>query len=160
MPGTFQGCESKRSENGSDFLSTTDHRGFDGNGVSVLLSKPDWAVVSANLSVSGEFSFPDLPSGTYQIIATASGYVPCQAEIIVEPGVQAVLSATQLVSGDVTDDSRIDLSDAVLIATNFEAPMLTNPTIDVNADGNLDILDLAQVGASYGLVGQARLIVN
>jgi len=139
--------------NGSISGSVTRMGTSDATGITVLLTKPDGTVISANLSPAGEFSFPDLVPGTYQIIATASGYVPRQAQVIVEMGIPVSLPPTQLVAGDTNDDGRIDIADAALVASNFDANGVVTPTVDLNRDGRIDILDLAQIGASFGLVG-------
>lgn len=139
--------------NGSISGSVTRMGTSDATGITVLLTKPDGTVISANLSPIGEFSFPDLVPGTYQIIATASGYVPRQAQVIVEMGIPVSLPPTQLVAGDTNDDGRIDIADAALVASNFDANGVVTPTVDLNRDGRIDILDLAQIGASFGLVG-------
>jgi hypothetical protein len=139
--------------NGSISGSVTRMGTTDATGITVLLSKPDGTVISANLSATGEFSFPDLVPGAYQIVASASGYVPRQAQVIVEMGIPVSLPATQLVAGDTNDDGRIDIADAALVASNFDANGVVTPTVDLNRDGRIDILDLAQIGASFGLVG-------
>jgi parallel beta-helix repeat protein len=60
-----------------------------------------------------------------------------------------VLSTLVLLGGDADDDDAIDIVDAGLIGAQFGTDGSGDPRADINADSDVDILDLVLVGGNY-----------
>jgi hypothetical protein len=129
------------------FADVQDH-----TGIVVTLTLPDGTTVEAATDAAGLFNFQNLPPGNYRVIASAAGYLSRQADFGVGEGQVVTLPPTSLPVGDTNLDNMIDLTDAALIASNFDSPA-TVPEADINRDGWIDVKDLALVGADYGQTG-------
>lgn len=124
----------------------------DSSGVLVIFTPPDGNAVSAVLDASGGFVFLTSLPGIYLIDVSLPGYLPVRASLTLAEGEGLVLSPVSLQVGDTNRDGLVDVSDAALIAANFNGPAVTIEA-DLNRDGVIDIRDLTLLGSRYGLAG-------
>ena len=129
------------------FANLADH-----SGIVVTLRLPDGTTAQTVTDASGAFFFGDLLPGNYQADAGADGYLSRHMDFSINEGQAFILPPTTLLNGDTNLDNAIDLSDAALIASNFDGPA-TVPAADVNHDGWIDVKDLTLVGADFGQTG-------
>lgn len=121
-------------------------------GITLLLQRPDGQTLDLPIGVDGAFLFANMDPGTYALEASATGHLKARAEFVLQAGQNVLLSPTILTAGDTNGDNLIDLSDAVLIAANFDSPA-TILAADLNHDGWVDVRDLALIGAEFGRTG-------
>jgi Carboxypeptidase regulatory-like domain len=127
----------------------------DYSGIVVLLTHPDGSAHQTTTDSAGNFTFANLTPGTYRIDATAGGYLSSQIMITLTQGQNVVLPSAMLVGGDTNLDNKIDLTDAALIAANFDGASIV-AAADLNHDGLVDIRDLTTIGAYFGLSGPTQ----
>lgn len=123
----------------------------DFGGVAVMLTQPDGTAVQTLTDSRGVFSFANLQPGSYRLDAASPGYLSSQFAFALTEGQALTLPPATLIGGDTNADNRIDLSDAVLIAANFNVTAST--PADLNRDGMVDIRDLTAIGAYFGQAG-------
>jgi hypothetical protein len=121
-------------------------------GISLVLLRPDGQTLNLPIGMDGAFLFANMDPGAYALEAGASGHLKARAEFTLAGGQNLVLSSAVLIAGDTNGDNLIDLSDAVLIAANFDGPA-TVQQADLNHDGWIDVRDLALIGADFGHTG-------
>ncbi|MEZ4671670.1 MAG: carboxypeptidase regulatory-like domain-containing protein [Anaerolineae bacterium] len=126
----------------------------DSTGITIMLTLPDGAAQQAVTDSRGIFSFANLPSGNYRIDAGAAGYLSSQLVFVLADGQALTLPPVTLIGGDTNADNQIDLSDAALIAANFDVRSAT--AADLNQDGIVDIRDLTAIGAYFGKSGPVQ----
>ncbi len=124
----------------------------DHTGISVVLTLPDGSTVQSLTTAAGEFVFPNLQPGAYYVEARHDGFLARSLDFTLAEGQAFNLPASFLVAGDTDLNEIVDLSDAALIASNFDGPAAV-PVADLNRDGWIDVRDLALVGADFGLSG-------
>lgn len=102
-----------------------------------------------------------LPGGNYQtVVVRRAGYVSASGQNI-GPGAQ--INQVTLLAGDITGDGAVNIFDITLMASNFNAPVGTNPVLermDFNNDRVMTIVDLALAAKNYGLVGPTPLPIR
>lgn len=123
----------------------------DFSGVQVILTLADGTVLQTITDSRGVFAFANLLPGNYRVDAGTSGYLSSQFAFALGEGQALTLPPATLIGGDTNADNRIDLSDAVLIAANFNLAATT--LADLNRDGLVDIRDLTAIGAYFGQAG-------
>ncbi len=123
-----------------------------GGAVELRLTRPDGTVLTLPTGADGLFAFANMPPGTYMLEAAAAGFLSGRAAFTLAAGQDLVLPALLLPAGDTNGDSLIDLTDAVLLAANFDAPPPV-PGADLNGDGWIDVRDLVLLGNAFGLAG-------
>jgi hypothetical protein len=124
----------------------------DASGIVVILSLPDGSILQTVTNSVGMFAFGGLQPGNYRIDAGAVGFLSMQVGFSLAGGQVVNLAPVTLTAGDTNLDNTIDLSDAALVAANFNvvAPIAE---ADVNGDGLVDIRDLTAIGADFGRSG-------
>lgn len=127
----------------------------DYSGIVVILTRPDGSIQQTTTDGAGNFIFGNLSPGSYRVDAGASGYLSSQTAFTLVQGQNMVLPSAMLIGGDTNLDNKIDLTDAALIAANFDS---TNSVAgaDLNHDGIVDIRDLTAIGAYFGLAGPTQ----
>ena len=120
-------------------------------GIVVKLTLANGTALQTVTDSSGHFKFPNLSPGTYRLDAGAAGYLSSQIIITVTQGQNFVLPPVMLVGGDTNLDNKIDLTDAALVAANFDSSGVAGA--DLNHDGVVDIRDLTAIGAYFGRSG-------
>src|SRR6185295_16804067 len=68
---------------------------------------------------AGAFLFDRLPSGTFNVTASSTGYLSRIAIISVTNGEMSILSPRQLLGGDVNNDGVVSIADATFISANY-----------------------------------------
>lgn len=124
----------------------------DFSGIVVTLKLPDGQSLQTVTDSAGNFSFPNLAAGTYQLSAGSAGYLSSQTSFTLAQGQTLTLPVAMLVGGDTNLDNKIDMADASLIAANFDSATVVAGA-DLNHDGVVDIRDLTAIGAYFGKVG-------
>lgn len=108
----------------------------------------------------GNLTLDNLPAGSYVVKVSKLGYIDLPATLnktlVVNAGKTAVGKLT-LVAGDVDNNEVINLSDAVAVANEWghSGSAIVNPLADINADGKVDLLDLAIVAKNYNKTNSA-----
>jgi Carboxypeptidase regulatory-like domain len=123
----------------------------DFTGVAVTLSLTGGSALQTLTDSRGVFTFVNLQPGNYRVDAGMTGYLTSQFVFALGEGQSLTLPPATLIGGDTNFDNRIDLSDAVLIAANFNLAVST--PADLNNDGVVDIRDLTVIGTYFGKAG-------
>jgi hypothetical protein len=107
---------------------------------------------------TGAFTFSNVevsPGGSnYQIEATHGLYLSNRTSHLLQRNEAFSAPQTRLLGGDANNDGLIDLSDLTCIGGSFgDSPVLcgTTGSSDINADGDVNILDLVLPGSNFGL---------
>ncbi len=127
----------------------------DFSGIAVTLILPDGKALQTITDGAGRFTFANLAPGSYRVAAGAAGYLSSQTSFTLTQGQNLVLPPATLVGGDTNLDNKIDLTDAALIAANFDSKSIVAGA-DLNHDGVVDIRDLTAIGAYFGLTGPTQ----
>jgi hypothetical protein len=113
-------------------------------------------VRSAILTPTGEFTFFDIPAGSYEVAIKGDRWLRSVVPLTVSAGGINVVEAL-LIPGDLNDDNIIDLFDLIDFFSAYgSAPgdPNWNPAADVNCDGSVvDLFDLILFFANYGSEG-------
>ena len=106
---------------------------------------------SVDMRAGGNFSFTVAP-GTYTIEASAPGYLRAvKTSLVVVAGDVVVMENLNLLAGDINADDDIDILDVATIGANYN---LTTPTAaDLNGSGRINLLDLQLMALNYGISG-------
>jgi hypothetical protein len=108
--------------------------------------------VSGPTNGSGDFLIGELRAGDYSLQADAPRYLPsCTTVSGLLPGEARTVPATTLRGGDSNDDDVVNIGDATLVAANFSTTPPGDERADINADGTVDVRDLAILGGNYEL---------
>jgi len=108
----------------------------------------------------GYLTLDNMPSGSYVVRVSKLGYIDLPATLnktlVVNAGKTKVNLLT-LIAGDADNNEVINLADAVAVANDFghSGGAIVNPLTDINADGKVDLLDLAIVALNYNKTSSA-----
>ena len=127
----------------------------DYSGIVVMLTLPDGSALQTITDGAGNFTFSNLAAGAYHVDAATAGYLSSQTNFTLTVGQNLILPPASLVGGDTNLDNKIDLTDAALIAANFDSASIVAGA-DLNHDGIVDIRDLTAIGAYFGLAGPTQ----
>jgi hypothetical protein len=100
--------------------------------------------------VDGIFSLT-APEGTYTVAASASGFLDAQGPAVITAGQTTTKATISLLAGDIDGNDVIDQYDAMTIGMSYNTA--TPDAADLNADGNIDVLDLELLAANYHASG-------
>jgi outer membrane biosynthesis protein TonB len=105
---------------------------------------------SANTDPTGNFIIADVAPGAHSsITADGPGYLPAVCTTVTITAPETALAIVNLLSGDISDDGQVDITDATAIGTSFGQTGTDLPA-DINRDGIIDIFDLILVGVNFG----------
>jgi hypothetical protein len=122
-----------------------------GKPVTVSLLNPDDSVVaSGTLNEDGRFGFTE-PVGTYNLRATAAGFLSAQASITLTAGNVVTMPTISLLAGDIDNNNIIDQFDAMTIGMSYNTT--TPAAADLNNDGVINVLDLELLARNYRKTG-------
>jgi hypothetical protein len=107
-------------------------------------------VTSVAANPDGTFSLT-APAGTYNIVATASGFLSAQGSAIVVGGSSNTKPTITLLAGDIDGNNVIDQFDALTIGMNYNAS--TPAAADLNNDAVINVLDLELLADNYRATG-------
>lgn len=124
----------------------------DAAGITIMLTLSDGSGLQTMTDSAGHFSFANLAPGAYRVDAGVVGYLSSQTTFTLTQGQTLVLPSVMLIGGDTNQDNKIDLTDAALIAANFDSSSVV-ANADLNHDGIVDIRDLTTIGAYFGKSG-------
>ena len=103
-------------------------------------------VVSAVTDATGKFVLDPLPGRTYQcLLATHDMYLTARRS-----SMTVALPSVTLLGGNVVADKTINIFDLARIANSIGT---TDPTVDVNGDGKVDVYDLTIAAGNFGKEG-------
>ncbi len=108
---------------------------------------------NATTDASGAFSIADVATGGHtSITADTSGYLSAVCTAPTVTASETTLAAVTLVSGDITDDEMVDITDATAVGVSFGE---TGPVLaaDITGDGLVDIFDVILVSVNFGKTG-------
>ena len=119
--------------------------------VIINLMQSDGSILSAiTADTDGTFTL-SAPSGTYTVVAFASGFLHAQASISLTDGTTTTLPPINLPAGDIDANSVIDQFDAISIGMNYNT---AEPTAaDLNSDSIINVLDLELLAGNYRKTG-------
>ncbi|GAB4504466.1 MAG: hypothetical protein Fur0043_14600 [Anaerolineales bacterium] len=118
--------------------------------VTIQLYDAENLVATATTDSNGIFTLT-APPGTYTVIATASGYLSAQGQVIMAEGETSVKLPINLIPGDIDGNNVIDQYDAMTIAMNYNTDLL--PVADLNEDNIIDVGDLEILSNHYRTAG-------
>jgi hypothetical protein len=124
-----------------------------GNNWSDAVVTVDDSGQSAATDPAGNFTLANIIAGSHSsITADAPGYLSavCVGPTAIAP--ETALLPITLLSGDISDDNLVDISDATAIGASFS---LAGPNIaaDLNQDQIVDIFDIVLVSLNFGQTG-------
>lgn len=102
---------------------------------------------------TGDFSLSSVPAGSGTIFtADAAGYLSakCTGATVATP--QTELEPVTLLSGDITNDDKIDIEDATAVGVSFDQTG-SGMAADINQDEVIDIFDLVLVSINFNAEG-------
>jgi hypothetical protein len=103
--------------------------------------------------VTGNFSITEVAAETSSsITADAAGYLSARCDEITIDSPETVLSAVNLLSGDINDDDMVDITDATAVGAGFGQTGSDLPA-DITRDTVLDIFDIVLVSVNFGEQG-------
>jgi hypothetical protein len=105
---------------------------------------------SATTDATGLFALVNVTPGAHSsVTADAPGYLPavCTAPNFV--GAEVGLTPVTLLSGDINDDSLVDVTDATTVGVSFGNSGPDLPA-DINQDSLVDIFDIILVSVNFG----------
>jgi len=110
---------------------------------------------SSSTDENGDYTIEELRTGTYDVRAEASKYLPNCTSLSLASGDAATLPDTTLRGGNAnSEDEIINIADATLVAANFNLSVPpADPMGDFNSDGIVNVQDLSILGSNYGLSG-------
>jgi hypothetical protein len=121
-------------------------------GVELVLTRADGERLTLTALDQGTFVFDELAPGDYSLEAFAPGTLSRHVEFTLAAGQALELPPAMLLAGDLNQDNRVDLSDVMLVAANYNRPAVVVEA-DINGDTWIDISDLALIGSQMGLIG-------
>ena len=107
-------------------------------------------ITSAVAAGDGTFSLM-APAGTYTVVAEAPGFLDAQGPAVIKAGEITTKATISLIAGDIDGNGVIDQYDAMTIGMSYNTA--TPDAADLNADGNIDVLDLEILAANYHASG-------
>jgi hypothetical protein len=121
-----------------------------GKPVTVSLYSGNTLVTSASADQDGDFSLT-APTGTYTVVATASGFLSAQGSASLTGGSTGTKPTITLLAGDIDANNVIDQFDAMTIGMNYN--LAAPSAADLNNDGVINVLDLELLAANYRETG-------
>lgn len=100
-------------------------------------------------SPGGDFAL-DLAPGKVRLRWSLPGFLAQEREVEAS-GDGGDLGEIVLLAGDLDGDGDVDADDEQTMKQAFGRPVSDNPVADLNADGVIDVLDLALLGSNWGL---------
>ena len=91
------------------------------------------------------------PSGTYTLVAVASGFLSAQGNVSLIDGSTITQPTIILPAGDIDNNNVIDQFDAMTIGMSYN--MSTPAAADLNNDGIINVLDLELLAQNYRKTG-------
>ena len=91
------------------------------------------------------------PAGTYTVEATASGYLSAEGPASITAGNTTTMPTISLLAGDIDGNGVVDQYDALTIGMSYNTA--SPDAADLNADGNINVLDLELLAANYRETG-------
>jgi hypothetical protein len=125
----------------------------------VIASKPvtvslyttgDVLVQSVTANPDGTFALT-APTGTYTIVATASGFLRAEGPVTVTGGGTSTKPDISLLAGDIDGNNVIDQFDALTIGMSYNTAIPAEA--DLNNDGLINVLDLEVLANNYRKTG-------
>ena len=108
---------------------------------------------------SVDVNIDNLPTGTYQLVFTGTGYCSYTQTVELKDYSKHVTVGTgdaTFTLGDVNDDGKVDAKDRDLMTQNLGKTEDLS-TYDLNGDGEISVIDLSYVTRSIGVTGEAEV---
>ncbi len=119
--------------------------------VTVSLYDPgNTLITSVTVNTDGTFELTAL-AGTYNLIATASGFLPAESSVTLTAGTTVNKPSITLPAGDIDGNNVIDQFDAMTIGMSYN--MTVPASADLNNDGIINVLDLERLAQNYRQTG-------
>ncbi len=124
-----------------------------------------WVYGPVVTNTDGNFSFTNLPAGTYTFRATYPGYLSSEKAGVAIPdnSITGNVGSTTLRGGDVNGDNAINILDIGAVISKFGKTSVavrsaggnctTDEPADINDDGTVNISDLAITAGNWGKMG-------
>jgi hypothetical protein len=96
-------------------------------------------------AADGSYAIADLPAGAYTLALHLPSYLQGKSAVTVTAGAAAAVPDVTLRAGDANGDCVVNLTDLVLVSTNFRKSPPSNAEADINGDGQVDLFDLILV---------------
>jgi len=99
----------------------------------------------------GSYTLTDVPAGPVALTVRMPGYLEAaRQDVVVVAGTQTTLSEVTLRGGDANGDCMVNLSDLVIVSSNFGGSPPRDARSDINQDGRVDLQDLLLVTINLG----------
>lgn len=107
--------------------------------------------ISAITAKDGSYALTSVPIGSITITVRTSGYLDAvRAGVNVTEGADLALPDLILRGGDPNGDCGVNLSDLVIVSSNFGSSPPRDGRADINRDGRVDLQDLLLVTINLG----------
>jgi hypothetical protein len=111
-------------------------------------------VLNDTTEADGSFWLDNAAADTYTLVASRTGFLAATCEEVSHTtDVLTELAEVTLLAGDIDEDNVIDITDAVAIGVALGS---TDAVANLNADGQVDILDLILLAANFGQTSAAN----
>lgn len=107
--------------------------------------------ISAITTTDGSYALTGVPAGSVTVTVRMSGYLDAvRSDVTVTAGADLALPDLVLRGGDPNGDCSVNLSDLVIVSSNFGASPARDDRADINRDGRVDLQDLLLVTINLG----------
>ena len=115
--------------------------------------------LTTQTAADGAFALCGFASGVHTVTASQPGFLAQEARnVTLSAGTaQVALPGITLLGGDVYQQdqaNKVSILDLITVASVYGSPAQARPAADINADGQIGLVDLTAVGANYGRTSQ------
>lgn len=109
---------------------------------------------NATLNAAGQYSLTTTIQGTYRVTAKVGHWLARNAvPNVTLDSHSSVARDFMLINGDITEDNVVNLDDFLVLASDYEAPVLSEPNSDLTGDGVCNLDDFLVLASSYEVEG-------
>lgn len=121
-----------------------------------LVSAPANPAALSNPDPEGNFTL-ELGPGDYHLRWSLPGFLSFEQQVAVSGAEGVSVGTITLLAGDTDGDGDVDADDVAVVREAFGQPAPPGSSADLNADGVVDVIDLALLGSNWGETGSGPI---